>query len=175
MGEYQPFKTTVSVSTAGGPVDVRATYPGGQLPLARRPVHADDWVTLADDDQADDDVPVIDRRLMEGLMAKLGAELSVDDAAADPKLTAAQALMYKAWEETNPARLLSLAHQALATSPDCAHAYVLLAEEEADSLARAAEYYQQGVAAGERARGPAYFQQNRRHFSGLLQTPPSLR
>jgi tetratricopeptide (TPR) repeat protein len=83
--------------------------------------------------------------------------------------------MYKAWEETNPAKRLSLAHRALATSPDCADAYVLLAEEEADSRARAAELYRQGVAAGERALGPAFFQENRGHFWGLLETRPYMR
>ena len=175
-GDYQPFVTTVTVTTAAGPVAVRATYPGGQLPLARRPVHAEDWVTLAGDDaDAGDDVPEIDRRMMEGMLAQLGAGLDEGDHLTDPKLREAQALMYEAWEARNPARRLSLAHQALATSPDCADAYVLLAEEEADSLARAAEYYEQGAAAGERALGPAYFEENRGHFWGLLETRPYMR
>ena len=135
QGEYQPFETTLVVATAAGEVAVRATYPGGQLPLARRPVHAQDWVTLADDEDLADDVPVVDRRMLEAILAHAGA----GEGLADPQLRQAQDLMYQAWEETNPAKRLGLAHQALATSPDCADAYVLLAEEEADSLARAAE------------------------------------
>ncbi len=175
QGEYRPFETTVTVPTQAGQVTVRATYPGGQLPLAQRPVNAEDWVTLASDDESGDEVPVIDRRMMEGLMAQLGADVGAEESSADPQLRQAQALMYRAWEETNPAKRLSLAHQALATSPDCADAYVLLAEEEADSLARAADTYRQGVAAGERALGPVYFQENRGHFWGLLETRPYMR
>ncbi len=171
QGEYHPFETTLAVATAAGEVAVRATYPGGQLPLARRPVHPQDWVTLADDDNAEDDVPVVDQRMMDAILAHAGAGADV----ADPRLRQAQDLMYQAWEETNPAKRLVLAHQALATSPDCADAYVLLAEEEADSLARAAEYYQQAVAAGERALGPAYFAENRGSFWGLLETRPYMR
>jgi tetratricopeptide (TPR) repeat protein len=83
--------------------------------------------------------------------------------------------MYRAWEETNPAKRLALAHQALATSPDCADAYVLLAEEEADSLARAADYYRQGMEAGERALGAEYFAENKGDFWGLLETRPYMR
>jgi tetratricopeptide (TPR) repeat protein len=170
-GEYRPFETTVSVATAAGEMAMRATYPGGQLPLARRPVHAQDWVTLAPDDDETDDVPVVDQRMLEAILAH---EVEGGDLA-DPKLRQAQDLMYQAWEETNPAKRLVLAHRALATSPDCADAYVLLAEEEADSLARAADYYRQGVEAGERALGPAYFAENRGHFWGLVETRPYMR
>jgi tetratricopeptide (TPR) repeat protein len=52
---------------------------------------------------------------------------------------------------------------------------VLLAEEEADTLGRALEYYQQGVAAGERALGRAYFKENAGHFWGLMETRPYMR
>ncbi len=175
QGEYQPFETTLTVAAHEGEVAVRATYPGGHLPLAQRPVNAEDWVTLAGDEEADEEVPVIDRRMMEGLLAQLGADVGAEESISDPKLRQAQALMYRAWEETNPARRLSLAHEALATSPDCADAYVLLAEEQADTLARAADTYRQGVEAGERALGPAYFEENRGHFWGLLETRPYMR
>ena len=174
QGDYQPCKTSLTVPTAAGVVAVGATYPGGQLPLARRPVHAEDWVTLADDD-ADDDAPQLDRRAMEGLLAQMGGAMDEGDDILDPRLRAAQELMYDAWEATNPAKRLSLAHKALATSPDCADAYVLLAEEEADLLARAVDYYQQGVAAGERALGAAFFDENQGQFWGLLETRPYMR
>jgi hypothetical protein len=35
-GDYQPFETILTISTVDGDVPVRVTYPGGQLPLARR-------------------------------------------------------------------------------------------------------------------------------------------
>src|SRR3972149_10399933 len=54
---------------------------------------------------------------------------------------------------TNPGKRLTLAHEALATSPDCADAYVLLAEEEADTVGRAMELYRQGGGGRGRAVG----------------------
>jgi hypothetical protein len=53
-------------------------------------------------------------------------------------------------------RRLQLARRALELSPDCADAYVLLAEA-AGSLDEARDLYGQAVAAGERALGPAAF------------------
>ena len=75
---------------------------------------------------------------------------------------------------TNPGKRLTLAHEALATSPDCADAYVLLAEE-ADTVGRAMELYRQGVAAGERALGKEYFEANAGMFWGILETRPYMR
>jgi tetratricopeptide (TPR) repeat protein len=63
----------------------------------------------------------------------------------------------------------------LATSPDCADAYVLLAEEEADTVGHALKLYQQGVAAGECALGQEYFEENAGMFWGLLETRPYMR
>ena len=78
--------------------------------------------------------------------------------------------MYQAWEERNPAKRIALAHDALVLSADCADAYVLLAEEESPTLRDALVYWQDGVAAGERALGPEYFRDNAGHFWGLLET-----
>ncbi|RME71623.1 MAG: tetratricopeptide repeat protein [Chloroflexi bacterium] len=93
----------------------------------------------------------------------------------DPALNQAQQIMYEAWEEQNPVRRIMLARQALSISPDCADAYVLLAEEEADTVGRALEYYQKGVEAGERALGKDYFEQDVGYFWGLLETRPYMR
>ena len=83
--------------------------------------------------------------------------------------------MYKAWEERNPAKRLNLAHKALTASPDCADAYVLLAEEEAGTAEQAFDYYQKGVQAGKRALGDEFFEQNAGSFWGLLETRPYMR
>jgi tetratricopeptide (TPR) repeat protein len=83
--------------------------------------------------------------------------------------------MYHAWEENSPARRITLAHEALGLSADCADAYVLLAEEEADSVKRALELYKQGVDAGARALGTKYFEENAGDFWGLLETRPYMR
>jgi tetratricopeptide (TPR) repeat protein len=106
---------------------------------------------------------------MEGMLAQVAGRFG------SRELQKAQALMYQAWEEQNPGRRIILAHEALDISPDCADAYVLLAEEEADTLGRALDYYRQGVEAGERALGKAYFKKNVGHFWGLLETRPYMR
>jgi ST7 protein len=69
-----------------------------------------------------------DRRAMEGVMSAIGESRS-EDATAQ-----AQDVMYDAWEQTNRRARVALAHKALAISPLCADAYVLLAEESGPSL-----------------------------------------
>jgi tetratricopeptide (TPR) repeat protein len=88
-------------------------------------------------------------------------------------LERAQELMYDAWEASGPRRV-KLARQALEISRDCADAYVLLAEE-ARSLAEAKDLYEQGVHAGERALGPAAFEENAGYFWGIIETRPYMR
>ncbi len=88
-------------------------------------------------------------------------------------LDRAQELMYDAWEATG-SRRIKLARQALAISPDCADAYVLLAEE-ARSLPEAKHLYEQGVSAGERALGPQTFEEDAGHFWGIIETRPYMR
>lgn len=168
QGDYAPLDLTLTVPAHAGPTPVRLTYPAGKLDLARRSVVEPEW------DQSEDEPDLPDRRAMEGAMAGLGTALGSHGGPADPQLRAAQQLMYQAWEADNPAHRLALAHQALTLSPDCADAYVLLAEEEADTAARALQLYEQGVAAGERALG-GQFQANVGHFWGVLETRPYMR
>ena len=59
-------------------------------------------------------------------------------------------------------------------SPDCADAYVLLAEQ-AKSRKESLQLYEQAVAAGERAIGPDAFTGDVGHFWGLLETRPYMR
>ena len=113
--------------------------------------------------------PLPDRRAMEGFMAGLGGRREADPVAA------AQDIMYQAWEETRPSRRIALARKALMASPLCADAYVLLAEEEAKTVAEALAYYQKGVAAGEEALGPDGFEEYAGHFWGFLETRPYMR
>lgn len=42
--------------------------------------------------------------------------------------------MQTAWRERNPAARVKAAHEALEKNPDCAPAYILLAEEEATTI-----------------------------------------
>ena len=114
-------------------------------------------------------VPLPDRRAMEGVMSAVGGR-QAKDATAE-----AQDVMYDAWEQTDRRARVALAHKALAISPLCADAYVLLAEEDAKSAAEALAYYRKGVEAGEQALGPKGFRQCAGHFWGFLETRPYMR
>jgi tetratricopeptide (TPR) repeat protein len=168
-GDYAPVEATFGVPTHSGQTTVHIKYPGGVLAKETHPVQMTDWPSLDEDAAEADDLPFFDRRMMEGMMAQFGGGFK------DSKLNQAQQLMYQAWEERNPARRIILAHEALTISPHCTDAYVLLAEEEADTLARALEYYQKGVTAAEKALGKKYFKENEGHFWGLLETRPYMR
>lgn len=68
-------------------------------------------------------------------------------------LDQAQSIMWEAFETNSHKKRISLANKAIKVCPDCADAYVLLAEEEARSNKEAIEYYRRGVEAGKRALG----------------------
>jgi len=142
--------------------------------------------------------PITDRRAMEKMMADIGRLLeeqefeSIDEANAfleefvrsgqsfEPMernltpLEQAQDLMYDAWDATGSQRV-QLAQQALELSEDCADAYVLLAEETAQTLKDAKRMYELGVEAGERALGPEAFEKLAGDFWGVLETRPYMR
>jgi tetratricopeptide (TPR) repeat protein len=86
----------------------------------------------------------------------------------------AQQVMYSAWESGDPARRVALAKRALEISPDCADAYVLLAEHTHD-LVEATRLNGLGVEAGMNALGPKVFEEDVGHFWGLLETRPYMR
>lgn len=108
---------------------------------------------------------------MQGIMASGG---QVPSSPAETPLEEAQAIMYDAWDASG-AKRIRLARRALSVSPDCADAYVLLAEETARSLEQARDLYEQGVAAGERALGPDGFEEYAGNFWGAIETRPYMR
>jgi tetratricopeptide (TPR) repeat protein len=85
----------------------------------------------------------------------------------------AQDLVYGAMDARGRRRIL-LARKALEVFPDCTDAHVLLAEASAD-LGQARDLYVQGVAAGERALGPAVFDEGAGHFWSDVRTRPYMR
>lgn len=139
--------------------------------------------------------PLRDRRLMERESAKIGRWMrdqdfeSIDEAnkllqeklesggipdiPLETPLEKAQELVYQALE-VEGTRRTRLARNALEVSPDCADAYVILAEE-ADDLEEAMRLYEQGVRAGERALGPEWFGNEVGNFWGPLETRPYMR
>ena len=116
------------------------------------------------------DAMSFDRRAMEGFMQQLVPGTT----ATDSRVNAAQQIMYQAFETASPQRQIAMARKALEVSPDCADAYVLLAEY-AETLPDAMELYEQGVAAGKRALGEENFEEYEGHFWGFLETRPYMR
>jgi tetratricopeptide (TPR) repeat protein len=114
-----------------------------------------------------------DRRLMERTMRQLVGGLTGRGRPNTP-LDKAQEIMYRAFEEQDVSRRVQLARQALEVCPDCADAYVLLAEH-AGNGHEALPLWEQAVAAGERALGSRAFQEEVGHFWGILETRPFMR
>jgi tetratricopeptide (TPR) repeat protein len=110
---------------------------------------------------------------MEGMMQQIVAGLQ-GHGHQDTPLGQAQALMYRAFEERDERHRVRLAQEAMVICPDCADAYVLLAEN-APSRKEARRLYEQGVAAGERALGAEAFERDAGHFWGILPTRPYMR
>jgi tetratricopeptide (TPR) repeat protein len=168
-GDRLPCEAQIPVQIYSGATIVEIKIPAGELPKTGT------WGPGFDEFEEVGEVkPEFDRRTMEKDLAQM-TSLMGEEQVSDPQLNEAQELIYQAWEDDNPARRIILAHRALKISPNCADAYVLLAEEEADSPERALQLYQSGVQAGERALGEDYFQQNSGHFWGLLETRPYMR
>jgi tetratricopeptide (TPR) repeat protein len=133
-----------------------------------------------------------DRRLLERELTAMSRLLSQRDFASIEEANAfmqdlprtepstaleqAQEVVYLALQ-THGARRVALAHKALTLSPDCADAYVLLAEAATDPQ-EARRLYEQGIAAGERALGVEMLtalRQEEGAFWGLVETRPYLR
>jgi tetratricopeptide (TPR) repeat protein len=92
--------------------------------------------------------------------------------ASEPRYRA-EDLVCEAWEAAGPRRA-ALARKALALWPDCADAYVLLAQA-ASSLEEARELLERGVAAGERAGGRRVFVEDAGDFWLIFETRPYMR
>ena len=88
-------------------------------------------------------------------------------------LEQAQDICYEAFEARGRKRI-ALAKKALAISPDCVDAYVILAETCIDDE-KAYGLYARGVEAGERVMGKKFFKENAGHFWGLTETRPYMR
>ena len=99
----------------------------------------------------------------------------IPHSAARSPLEEAQDLVYAAWEAPTPRQATELARKALAISPDCADAYNVLAGTEARSVQEKCDLYRRGVEAGEHALGASFFEENKGHFWGMIETRPYMR
>ncbi len=120
---------------------------------------------------ADVSIPSVPLKSTERLFHQMGIDAS-ENAHDEHR---AQALIYDAWEMVHAQDRIDLAKQALALWPDCADAWVILADDAAMSLPQALDYYQQAQSAGERALGVAALDDDLGHFWGILETRPYMR
>jgi tetratricopeptide (TPR) repeat protein len=115
-----------------------------------------------------------DWRAMDQIMRQFLGGLEDEDGGGDTPSGRAQDLVYQAFDSDSPAERARLARQALKISPDCADAFVLLAEN-AESPEEALELYKQGMDAGERAIGKKAFKECEGLFWGYMETRPYMR
>jgi tetratricopeptide (TPR) repeat protein len=120
----------------------------------------------AEYENLDDANAALDQRL---------TNVSLDElpSTAETPLERAQDLMYEAFEARGR-RQLQLIRRALEISPDCADAYVLLAER-SSSVPEQRDFYERGVAAGERAIGRERLDDPDTSFWGDVATRPYMR
>ena len=115
-----------------------------------------------------------DPRVLEGLLRqhlRQGDALGEDNSA----LARAQDLVYRAFQADDWQARVELARQALEISPDCADAYVCLAELAPTAQDALAEW-ERGVAAGTRVLGgERALDRYAGHFWGMLETRPYMR
>ena len=86
----------------------------------------------------------------------------------------AQELVFDAWE-VGGSEAVRLARMALKIDPNCADAYVLLAEIDARDIIEMRDLYRKGVEAGERTLGKAFLEENEGHFWLMTETRPYMR
>ena len=110
-------------------------------------------------------------RLVEQEFQGKTPEETADKAPPRTALEKAQDLCYDAFEAYGRRKVV-LARKALETCPDCADAYVILAENTGDD---ATELYTQGVAAGRRALGEEIFREGAVNFWDIQKTRPFIR
>jgi tetratricopeptide (TPR) repeat protein len=92
----------------------------------------------------------------------------------DEALDLAQEKAFEAMEAPTPRARAALARAALALSPRCADAYLVLARETRDD-GEALDLYRRAVAAGAEALGKAAFEDDVGMFWGLIETRPYMR
>jgi len=177
--ELDRGRWTKKVATSAGPRKIRLSLPDLLDPLSAEEVAGDFPIdprtmeqSLVDLQHAvqDQELSSVDE-MNEFVAAQVGKK--VRRRPAETPLQKAQDLVYEAVEAVGRRRI-KLAREAIRICPDCAEAYVLLAEETQDRE-RATELYRQGMEAGERALGARAFEEDAGQFWGILETRPYMR
>lgn len=107
-------------------------------------------------------------------MAQLMASGSIPHYEPQTDMERAQEMVYDA-REVGGKEGVRLARKALKLHPDCADAYVLLAQIDAQDIVEMRDLYQKGMEAGERTLGEDFFRANEGHFWLMTETRPYMR
>jgi tetratricopeptide (TPR) repeat protein len=181
-GEIDQGRWSHEVSTHDGPRRVTLAIPELLVPLDASPERATRGMP---DRRAMERVLVEMQRFVTGrefaseaemneaVRERFSAPLDRVASTASTPVERAQDLIYRAFEARGRRRI-HLAREALEISPDCADAYVLLAEECTDP-GEARGFYAQAVTAAERALGPAVFAESAGRFWRDVRTRPYMR
>jgi tetratricopeptide (TPR) repeat protein len=168
--DYLPADVELEVSTKAGPIRVGIAYRPEEFLTDTVFFDTDESQVddVSDEDALFPDEPFADfayyDEAFEGLR-QIEQENDLDqERINDPSLQQALDLVDEAYQLASPRRRIELAREALAISPKCAGAFILLAEEEARTIEEAHEYYRQGVAAGEAALGAEFFELHQGDF-----------
>lgn len=177
--EMDRGRWTRIVPTPGGPAAVRLALPGV---LDERPGGARRVSPMLMDRRAMERAQAEIRRALEAespanveeanaILARrfMGRPLDEIPSTASTPLERAQDLCYQAFD-CRGRRRVALACRALAICPDCADAYVILAEQTGDP-AEAIRFYRDAVAAGERALGPKRLTSDAPFWADVLTRP----
>lgn len=87
----------------------------------------------------------------------------------------AQELVYVAMEEPDAKERKKLIEKAFALYPHLPDAWIMMAEEKAETLEDALPYFECAVRAGEDDLGEDFFKENEGYFWGLIETRPYMR
>jgi tetratricopeptide (TPR) repeat protein len=74
-----------------------------------------------------------------------------------------------------PKQRILAAQKAIEMDPDCAEAYIILADEFGETPLDEIEYYEKAIAAAQRTLGESFFKENKGHFWGLHETRSFMR
>lgn len=87
----------------------------------------------------------------------------------------AQNLAYEAMDADDPFEVLELTGEALRLDPDCVDALLLMVRLKSRSVYEAIKEVKKIIALSERKFGEKYFEENKGHFWGLVETRPYMR
>lgn len=116
----------------------------------------------------------VDWQSLEAAMWRMLGHPAPPDQGADSPRSLASALLHRAFTADDPREASTLARQALEVWPECADAYVLLAEA-ARGPKESLDFYVKGVEVAARDLGESAFREAVGMFWGLLPTRPYMR